>query len=224
MDRINEVTKDCFNALIQIRSVEDDPRLVPDVLHQRMRAFIDASIQRARQLGFAERDVADIAYAIVALTDEVAMRKTGKVREYWMQRPLQLQYFNENVAGEGFFVRLQALFSEPGRLDVLRVYHACLLFGFQGKFGARGGEVELSQIERRASEMLARALPLEGLSRRHLPPKERRIQASRGMTTLWIGLFTLLFALCFLIVLRVALENRSEKLVETTRSLIPQSP
>ena len=45
MDRINEVTKDCFNALFQVRQLDESSLPPPEVLHQRLLGFIDALFQ-----------------------------------------------------------------------------------------------------------------------------------------------------------------------------------
>ena len=66
------------------------------------------------------------------------MRKPGGIRDVWMSNPLQLHYFNENLAGEGFFYRLERILADPRRVEALRVYYLCLLFGFQGKYAVRG--------------------------------------------------------------------------------------
>ena len=70
-------------------------------------------IHRAREAGVRPDDVADITYAICALADELALGVPGAMQQYWMYNLLQLRYFNENVAGENFFHRLQALRADP---------------------------------------------------------------------------------------------------------------
>ena len=131
MDNINEITRDCFNALTQIRHLDERSQPMPEVLYQRMSTFIQRAMDQAHQK-FGPQDAQDITYAIVALTDEVVLSKGGALRDYWLANMLQLRFFNENVAGENFFVRLAQLLTQPNRQDVLRVYYLCLLFGFQG--------------------------------------------------------------------------------------------
>lgn len=216
MDRVNEVSAECFNAMVQLRSLADEGHLAPEMFHSRLISFIDGVFMKGRQAGMQEHDVQDIAYALVALADELALRKPGGVRDIWMSNPLQLHYFNENVAGEGFFHRLEYLIRDPSRIDVLRIYYQCLLFGFQGKYAIRGGELELAAVTRRAQDALGGLLRPEPLSTRHLRPKERINRQRQGYLTIWIGLFALLFALTLLIVLRMALnkqtENQSERI------------
>ncbi len=210
MERVNEVTTECFNALIQLRNLADEGHLAPEMFHTRLISFIDAVFAKGRQAGMQEHDVQDIAYALAALADELAMRRPGGIRDVWMSNPLQLHYFNENVAGEGFFYRLEHLIRDPSRLDVLRVYYQCLLFGFQGKYAIRGGELELAAVTRRAQDALGGILRAESLSKRHLRPKERINRQQQGYLTIWIGLFAILFALALIIVLRVSLNNQTD--------------
>jgi type VI secretion system protein ImpK len=213
MERINEVTKDCFNALIQFRSLDAASAVAPQLPYQRLSQFIDQMLMNARQAGYEEFDVVDMAYAVVALADEIALHKGGSIRDFWMQRPLQLHYFNENLAGEGFYHRLNAVMSDPNRVDVLRVFYTCLLFGFQGQFAIRGGELELDSIIRRVKEALRNALKDQPLSVQPLRPKEDTGRAD-GFPAIWVALFFLLFSLGLLIVLRVGLNKQTENVVE----------
>lgn len=218
MERINEVTKDCFNALIQFRSLDAASAVSPQLPYQRLCGFIDQMLMNARQAGYEELDVVDMAYAVVALADEIALHKGGSIRDFWMQRPLQLHYFNENLAGEGFFHRLNAVMSDPGRTDVLRVFYTCLLLGFQGQYAIRGGELELDAIIRRVKEALRNVLKDQPLSVQPLRPKEDTGRAD-GFPAIWVALFFLLFSLGLLIVLRIGLNKQTENVVERMQPL-----
>jgi len=214
MERVNEVTKDCFNALIQIRNLGEDAYVAPDMLHQRFIGFIEELRQRGFQAGMNERDIHDIMYAIVGLADETAMRSTGSVRDYWMQNPLQLHYFNENLAGENFFHRLDYILADHSRHESLRIYYYCLAFGFQGRYAIRGGELELAAIQRRVQDAMGHAMRPEPLSKRHLRPKERVNRRSQGYWSVWLGLFAVLFSLALIIVLRTALNTQTSSLIK----------
>ncbi len=147
MDRITEITKDCFNAIAQTRAADDASLPPPEELHARLRQFVDELIRRATAAGFGREEANDLAYAVVALADEVVLSKASEeLRGFWFGQPLQLHYFQENVAGEQFFVRLDALRKDPRRAEILRAYHLALLFGFQGRYRVRGGELELMGI------------------------------------------------------------------------------
>ncbi len=219
MERINEVTKDCFNALIQFRSFDASSGASPQLPYQRLCGFIDEMLQKARAAGYREVDVVDMTYAIVALADELALHKAAAFREAWMQKPLQLHYFNENLAGEGFFHRINAVMSDPSRLETLRVFYLCLLLGFQGQYAIRGGELELDAIIRRVKDALRNDLKDEKLSARAGRPRE---DTGRGdkWPIIWIALFFLLFALGLLIALKVGLNSQTEGVIDDIDPLL----
>lgn len=221
MDKVTEVTKDCFNALAQIRNLADDGFLAPEMLHARTMSFIDEMFRAGARAGIPERDMHDMAYAIVALADETAMRKSGSVRDVWLSKPLQLHYFSENLAGEGFFHRLEQVMLDPRRVDTLRVYYLCLLFGFQGRYAMRGGELELAAVVRRVRDALGIHAKPEALSKRHLRPREKVNRAQQFYVTVWIGLLTVLFSLALIIVLRKALDSKTSNVQGRIEALLP---
>ena len=51
MTRITELTKDCFNAINQIREAQEGMAPPPETLHQRLRGFIDALLERGPREG-----------------------------------------------------------------------------------------------------------------------------------------------------------------------------
>ena len=119
-DLVQDLTGECFGAIARLREL-DGPVPSPEMVHARIRGFIEALKERARIRGIPDKDTQDIVYAIVALTDEIALNTPEPLRSYWMSQPLQLHYFGENVAGEGFFARLQSLLGDGRRIEVLRV-------------------------------------------------------------------------------------------------------
>jgi type VI secretion system protein ImpK len=219
MERINEITKDCINALIEFRALDSGSAVSPQMAYLHLRGLIDQLLTGAQAVGYTETDGRDMTYAIVALADELALHKAGPIREFWMQRPLQLHYFNENLAGDGFFHRLHAMLSDPSRRDILRVYYVCLLLGFQGQYAIRGGELQLDVIIRRVKEALRNDLKEQPLSVQPLPPKED-LGRAHGFPAIWIALFFLLFSLGLLIVLRIGLNRQTEHVVERMQPLM----
>jgi type VI secretion system protein ImpK len=221
MDRINGVTKDCFNALIQVRQLDDATLPPPEVLHQRLRSFIDGMIARASQAGFPKEDVNDIAYAVVALADEVMLSKPEAVRQYWIPNLLQLHYFQENVAGEAFFTRLEALRKDPRRAEVLRVYYLALAFGFQGRYRVRGGELELLTITEGVGRDLARGRKFESelLSPSGERPSEALAGGGRSGPLLWISLAAVGLSLVLYLGLRITVSAGVGSVVDRIRAI-----
>ncbi|AKJ06810.1 type VI secretion system protein ImpK [Archangium gephyra] len=197
MQRVTEATKDCFDAAIRIRNSDAATVPPPEVLHHRLRGVVDEMLRRAAVLGFSHQDAQDMAYAIVALLDEAALTRPEPYRSFWMTNLLQLQYFNENVAGDGFFHRLQGIRKDPHRAEVLQVYYLCMLFGFQGRYRIRGGELELMTLIDSVQKDLERAKPFDYdvLSPHGERPTESMLAGKRRISPMVISLGAMMLAL-----------------------------
>ncbi len=216
MDRVDEVTRECFNAIVQLRALDDASFPPADAVHRRMRGFVDAMMQRARQAGLPREDVDDVAYAIVALVDEIAASRSEELRQTWATQPLQLLYFQENVAGEGFFTRLEAIRRDPRRRSVLRVYQVALLLGFQGRYRVRGGELELLSMTEEIERELARGreVDVETLSPSGERPEDGVQRGATSRRVAWIGIAALAASVLVALVLRIWVGASTSSVVE----------
>jgi type VI secretion system protein ImpK len=206
-DLVQELTGECFGAISRLREL-DGPVPSPETVHARIRGYLEALKQRASRNGVAERDAQDIVYAIVALTDEVAINSPEPLRSFWQNQPLQLHYFGENIAGEGFFQRLDKLLSAQDRIDVLRVYHLCLLFGFQGKYAFPGGDVELQRISLGVRQVLERNLEVpDTMAPAGEPPDEPQVRRANSNFLLWVSLGVFALALAIFVGLRLSFDQ-----------------
>jgi type VI secretion system protein ImpK len=218
-ETLEEVTSECFIALNQLQEL-DGPIGSPELIHQRVCGFIEGVKQRGRAAGIPDRDIQDALYALVALTDEIALSKPEPLRGLWITRPLQLQYFNENLAGEGFFSRLELLRKDRRRVDVLRIYYLCLLFGFQGRFAIRGGEMELIRIiDAVRTDVEAGTEMPDELSPNGDPPDEPLVQRNGRNPFLYLSLAIFAVAITVFVGLRLTLDSRAAKLVDRVEEL-----
>ncbi len=80
-------------------------------------------------------------FALTSLCDEMVMGSGTPMRMEWMSRPLQLEFFGNNRAGEEFFERLDNL-RKAGetKIAILEVYYLCLQLGFEGAYKVKGLE------------------------------------------------------------------------------------
>ncbi|HEX5655543.1 MAG TPA: DotU family type IV/VI secretion system protein [Polyangiales bacterium] len=178
MDRINWVTSEALHAVLQLARTQDAE---PKQTYARMRVQLETTRRRAAEAGYAESEQVQIAYALTALADEVAMAQEGALREHWAQHPLQLQLFGDNVAGERFFDELERA-RQAGRVGVLRTYYLCLLFGFRGRYAMRGGESGLAQITEGVRTQLLRSLAVpEQLAPDGARPEQGLVEVTRRM-------------------------------------------
>ncbi|HEY8211640.1 MAG TPA: DotU family type IV/VI secretion system protein, partial [Myxococcaceae bacterium] len=83
MDRLNDVVKDCLDAVVQLRSADAAALPPPQQLHARLKGFVEQMIRKGADEGFSNQDAQDIAYPVVALIDEVALIKGEAIRQHW---------------------------------------------------------------------------------------------------------------------------------------------
>ena len=80
-------------------------------------------------------------FALTATCDELVMASGANFRMDWMSRPLQLEFYGNNRAGEEFFERMEKLrMGNENKLKVLEVYYVCLQLGFEGTYKIKGLE------------------------------------------------------------------------------------
>jgi len=124
---------DLFLIVIRMREAEDlgDPASLRKLISY----FIDLFEKNCKAIGITPDSINDSKYALVALIDETVLSVPGVCRDYWFTRPLQIDLFGDNIAGEEFFNKLQKMQLEMERKkDVLEIYYICLSLGFEGKY------------------------------------------------------------------------------------------
>ncbi len=216
MERIHEISRDCFNALAQLRRTEGVTPLAPALLHERMRTLLERSMNRAMELGFSRQDIQEIGYALVAFTDEVVLSRGGPLRDFWLGRLLQLHYFNETIAGDNFFVRLDMLRQDPTKVDIVRVYYLCLLFGFRGRYRVQGGELEVERLLDMLGQDLMRSGAIKrdtNLSPSGARPDARTGGARRGLPVVLFGIVAVVLSIGLYGGMRLAIESQADDVV-----------
>lgn len=109
--------------------------------------------------------ILEAKYAFCALLDEIVLSSGLPIRDEWELAPLQLRLFGEHLAGEGFFDRLERLRQEPAaNIELLEIFHTCLLLGFQGKYLLEGSEKLNYLIARLGQEIAAVRGPSKGFA------------------------------------------------------------
>jgi len=108
-------------------------------------AKIDQMLEEADRRGTVmsySRDILmETRYAIVAFLDEMILQSGWDQKSQWASHLLQYKYFQTQVAGEEFFHHLTTLRRAlPVNPDLLEVFHACLVLGFEGQYKLEGRE------------------------------------------------------------------------------------
>ncbi len=193
----------------------------PDVLQRRISTLFDQMQRRCRESGFGDDDANDAKYAIAAFADEQIFRSQWPGRNQWMGQPLQLLYFNENTAGEGFFQRMAALQSQPGRAHVLEIFYLCLCLGFQGQYAVRGGEGIGVIVDQVASRLGAAAGSGEAISPHGEPRDALRGLMRREMPLVGLSIAFFVLAVVIFIVMKLVLAGSVSSASKEMTQAIP---
>ncbi len=137
----------------------------PDTFRAQVQNALKLAEQDALRRGYTQEDVRVAVFAVVAFLDESILNAQNPMFADWPRKPLQLELFGVQIAGEIFFRNVERLLarqdSEP-LADLLEVHQLCLLLGFRGKYGATGGgEIRsiLAQIEEKIRRIRGVAQP-----------------------------------------------------------------
>jgi type VI secretion system protein ImpK len=142
----------------------------------------------AKRLDLGAEEIFDAKYAFCAAVDEILLRYGGKIRENWERRPLQLLMFGEQLAGENFFVKLEAQRARgKASIQVLEVFHWCLLLGFQGKYLLEGPE-KLAYLTARLGDEIAAMKAKRASFAPHWELPDRVAHALKRDVPLWVML------------------------------------
>jgi len=161
-------------------------------LSTRLIALLDEAGNRAREHQFAEAEIREALFAMVAWIDESAMSRDWPGAAQWRRSPMQRHYFSTSRAGVEFFQRLEAL--PESAQGAREVFALVLLSGFQGRYATRPGG-ELANYRRQCLERLVldnQMAPLDAFSQLFLQPRnnlpQRALQPRRGLPGMALAL------------------------------------
>ena len=109
-----------------------------------------------QQTTCSEQQQENVLYALCALSDETIACSEWPDKTPWQQKTLQMQFFQTQQAGEGFFVRLAQIQNQPAdpkQQAILTIYAFCLTLGFKGKY-ILAGQTELYGLRAQIKESL----------------------------------------------------------------------
>ena len=132
---INPLWLSCLPILnaLQVFLGSEKGANAPADFREQLTARFSEFERRALAMGCEKNKIDEAKYAMAALADECVMHSVWKEKLSWMRCSLQLHFFGEHSAGEGFFTRLSRLRQQGMvEVDVLEIYFLCLSLGFKG--------------------------------------------------------------------------------------------
>ena len=196
-----------------------------EAFRDRIKRFLAAVEQGGRAVGASADDVHLARFAYCALIDEVVLASQRQLRDVWQRRPLQLEFFGEQLAGERFFDHLEVLrHGGAARLQALEVFHMCLLLGFQGRYLFEGPE-KLDHLVGRLGDEIAYLRGRQASFAPHAAAPDRTAHALKSDVPLWtVGSVFALAGLLAFGGLRWSLERQTQDDLAPYRQVVQLAP
>ena len=163
--------------------------------------------KRAERYRFNHKIVQVAKFALASFVDETVLTNNFPLRDEWEKYALQLEYFGEQLAGNKFFEKLDAMLKQiETTQDAVEIYYVCMLLGFKGRYGVYEQEKLLAIMQTTANALVkvGKIKPVE-LSPHWLandqpePPKKRGMPVWAKIGALsGLGLAFIVYLLMFL--------------------------
>jgi len=126
----------CAEIINKVTTIPTLPSIIDmDDFHASMCVKFDAIIKLCRQKSMPAQAASELIYPLAALVDETLL-SAPRYRYYWTERPLQLRYFGEVIAGTKFFAKLEAhIQAAKPNAEILEIYFISLALGLKGMYG-----------------------------------------------------------------------------------------
>jgi len=163
-ETLSTLCTDIFLIVIKMRDIEDlgDTAALRKLILYYLKQFE----KNCSVLGIPAETVDSVKYALIAILDETVLSNPSEARNYWITNPMQLEIYGDNIAGEGFYRKLDLMLQNPeANRDALEVFYLCLCLGFQGKY-VFGNTEEREEFITKLARILVKAgnLQVDSLS------------------------------------------------------------
>jgi type VI secretion system protein ImpK len=141
-----------FDLVLRLKSGIVAPSLD---LRPKLASMFDDFERRAERYRFNSRIVQVSKFALSAFVDETVLTNNFPLRNEWEKNPLQLEYFGEQLAGNKFFDKLDAMLGQIDQTaDAVEVYYFCMLLGFKGRYAVYEQEKLLATMQATANALV----------------------------------------------------------------------
>jgi type VI secretion system protein ImpK len=171
-----------FDLILRVKSGIVTPSAE---LRPRCATLLQGFEERANRYRFDNRLIQVAKFALAAFIDETVLTNNFPLKDEWEKIPLQLEYFGEQLAGNKFFDKLQAMLKQiETTADAVEIYYVCMLLGFKGRYAVYEQDRLMSIMQATANALVkvGRIQNLE-LSPHWLANDQPKPPEKRGMPT-----------------------------------------
>lgn len=154
-------------------------------LRPKIAGMLEDFEKRAERYRFNHKIVQVSKFALAAFVDETVLTNNFPLKNEWEKNPLQLEYFGEQLAGNKFFDKLEAMLKQVDvTADAIEIYYFCMLLGFKGRYAIYEQEKLLAIMQSTANALVkaGKIKPVE-LSPHWLAVDQPAPPERRGMPT-----------------------------------------
>ena len=177
-------------------------------LRPKIHSMLEDFEKRAERYRFSPKIVQVAKFALASFVDETVLTNNFPLKDEWEKNPLQLEYFGEQLAGDKFFDKLDAMLKQIDvTQDAVEVYYVCMLLGFKGRYAVYEKEKLLATMQQTANALVkvGKIRPVE-LSPNWFaddqpkPPEERRMPTWAKVSAFaGLGLAIIIYLAMFLL-------------------------
>lgn len=135
---------DCISPVIHALmplKIHSDASKISENFREEIIECFDQFERKCYENQITTSQMQEAKFALTATCDELVMSSGVSFKMDWMSRPLQLEFYGNNRAGEEFFERMEKLrMGNENKIKVLEVYYICLQLGFEGAYKVKGLE------------------------------------------------------------------------------------
>jgi type VI secretion system protein ImpK len=201
-------------VMLRARALHSPEPPDPDAVKHRLLGVLARQAADAKD-ALDDHELAELReaqYVMVAMADEVILRRPWVGREAWAAHPLEAERpFHSQVAGERIFQKIDEILAGRGAASaaLVGVYITALSLGFRGRYRFDPASVEPQRHRRELIRYLIRLDPRAAAPRPELCPaaveRVRDRERRREVTSLREGLLPMLAAVLTMLVLGHAL-------------------
>jgi type VI secretion system protein ImpK len=124
-------------------------------LRPQVASMLEEFEKRAERYRFNHKIVQVSKFALAAFVDETVLMNNFPLRDEWEKYALQLELFGEQLAGNKFFEKLDAMLKQMEvTQDAVEIYYICMLLGFKGRYQVYEQEKLLAIMQQTANALV----------------------------------------------------------------------
>lgn len=124
-------------------------------LRPKIAGMLEDFEKRAERYRFNHKIVSVSKFGLAAFIDETVLTNNFPLKNEWEKNPLQLELFGEQLAGNKFFDKLEAMLNQiEVTQDAVEVYYFCMLLGFKGRYAVYDQEKLLATMQTTANALV----------------------------------------------------------------------